>query len=182
MTARADYGPIGRKRRSQIVAATLEVLQDRGLEGLTHRRVAAAAGVPLGAANYYFGSKESLLAAALEESMRADLEAMREQCESLTSDNVAEVVAGSLHQKTVHHRQATIIGFELLAAALRREEVREMALAWDKAWFEVLVPHVGRVAALAVLATGTGLLQRALLEGNPPSLEETTAIIRQVLR
>src|SRR5688500_7063444 len=54
--------------RERIVLATIERIEAGGIKELTVRDIAAAAGVNVAAINYYFGSKEALLAAALEAS------------------------------------------------------------------------------------------------------------------
>ncbi|HEX6390334.1 MAG TPA: TetR family transcriptional regulator, partial [Solirubrobacteraceae bacterium] len=56
----------GEERRQALLEATLAIIEQEGLEGVTHRRVADAAGVPLAATTYYFSSKEDLMQAAME--------------------------------------------------------------------------------------------------------------------
>jgi AcrR family transcriptional regulator len=51
--------------RERIVAAALEIAGKEGVQALTTRRVAAAAGVNLGLLHYYFDSKEALVREAL---------------------------------------------------------------------------------------------------------------------
>lgn len=54
------------QRRTELAAAAGNVLVAEGLEGLTTRRVAAAAGVSKGILSHYFESKEELVVAVLE--------------------------------------------------------------------------------------------------------------------
>lgn len=63
MEAAASH--VGTGRRDAIVRATIRLLGQHGPAGITHRGVAAEAGVPLAATTYYFASKEELLADAL---------------------------------------------------------------------------------------------------------------------
>jgi len=51
-------------RRARIVRATLDVVAEHGVAGTTHRRVAAAADVPLGSMTYHFDSLDALLTEA----------------------------------------------------------------------------------------------------------------------
>jgi AcrR family transcriptional regulator len=53
--------------RDRLLEATLESLRVKGLDGLTSREIAGAAEVNLQAITYHFGSKDSLVAAALTE-------------------------------------------------------------------------------------------------------------------
>ena len=49
--------------RSRILAAALDVFRERGFHAATMREIAAAAGVAVGAAYYYFDSKDALVMA-----------------------------------------------------------------------------------------------------------------------
>ena len=51
-------------RRDLLIDNTLGVIAEHGVAGTTHRRVAAAAGVPLGSTTYYFADLADLLGAA----------------------------------------------------------------------------------------------------------------------
>lgn len=50
----------GENRRTVTLDATLRLLAERGVDSVSHRRLAAAAGVPLGSTTYYFDSGEQL--------------------------------------------------------------------------------------------------------------------------
>jgi DNA-binding transcriptional regulator YbjK len=63
----------GRARRSSIVEAAADLLTDGGPPAVTHRAVAARAGVPLGSTTYYFADRDELLAAAIERARDADV-------------------------------------------------------------------------------------------------------------
>lgn len=54
----------------KIIAATIECLNQDGLDGLTIRGIAAKAGVNIAAVNYYFGSKDNLVQKALARAMK----------------------------------------------------------------------------------------------------------------
>ena len=58
----------------RLIASAIDEIERHGLGQLTVRNVAAAAGVNIAAVNYYFRSKETLVAAALEGSVRNMLE------------------------------------------------------------------------------------------------------------
>ena len=53
-------------RRDAIVEATLRTIGERGADAVTHRVVAAEAGVPLASTTYYFASKDALVREAFE--------------------------------------------------------------------------------------------------------------------
>jgi AcrR family transcriptional regulator len=53
--------------RKQILRAAIDILRVKGLEGTTMREIASASGVALGAAYYYFSSKEAIIQAYYDE-------------------------------------------------------------------------------------------------------------------
>jgi AcrR family transcriptional regulator len=59
--------PKSEETRQRILAAALGVFRQRGFEASTMREVAAAAGVALGAAYYYFDSKDAIVMAFYEQ-------------------------------------------------------------------------------------------------------------------
>src|SRR5688572_4916261 len=65
-----------RKRRARrppperLIEAAIGEIEARGLADLTVRGVAAAAGMNIAAVNYYFRSKEALVATALERTLQ----------------------------------------------------------------------------------------------------------------
>lgn len=66
VTPRAEQSRAVAKRRAILKAAT-ELLYSEGLRGVTHRNVAARAGVPVGSIGYYYSNRERLLATCFED-------------------------------------------------------------------------------------------------------------------
>jgi AcrR family transcriptional regulator len=67
--------------RTKLLDATVGSLRAKGVSGLTSREIAGAAGVNLQAITYHYGSKDSLVAAALTEVVHARLDPVREALE-----------------------------------------------------------------------------------------------------
>jgi AcrR family transcriptional regulator len=70
--------PKAEETRSRILSAALTLFRERGFDQTTMRDIASAAHVALGAAYYYFGSKEALVMAFYGEASQA----MHEQIET----------------------------------------------------------------------------------------------------
>lgn len=51
-------------RRTRILRAALDTIAEHGVAGTTHRRIAAAADVPLGSMTYHFAGLDDLLTEA----------------------------------------------------------------------------------------------------------------------
>src|SRR5690242_10150420 len=86
----------GQERRTRIVEAALAVIARVGPDGLTHRLVAAEAGVPLAATTYWFASKEEIVEAAFLRSLDdalAELADRHEQVRTWTRANAAKRLA-----------------------------------------------------------------------------------------
>jgi AcrR family transcriptional regulator len=71
--------------REQIISATVELIEQKGLSQVTVRAIARAARVNIAAINYYFGSKEKLLDAVLLFTL-----------DNAFTDPLAELSSGSL--------------------------------------------------------------------------------------
>jgi AcrR family transcriptional regulator len=81
--------------RDRIVHATIQCIERFGVSGATVRRIAAAAGVNVAAINYYFGTKDRLLEAALAQTLEeAFPRALGELVESIANHG-GNVIAGT---------------------------------------------------------------------------------------
>jgi AcrR family transcriptional regulator len=111
------------ERRAEILAAAIRVLAREGLGEATTRKIAAEAGVNQAMLGYYFGSKDELLFAVLQEMMRATGEIVRA---ALPADvGLSEAIAGSLMAFWAHveaEPELEILQYELTLYALRRPE------------------------------------------------------------
>ena len=66
-------------RRTQLLDAALAVVADKGMKGLTHRAVDAAAEVAEGTTSNYFRSRAALVEAALDRLEHLDGQLLRDQ-------------------------------------------------------------------------------------------------------
>src|SRR5690606_15970372 len=57
--------PSAQQRHDDLLRAGMELAGERGMAGVTHRAVAARAGVSLGSTSYFFSSLDELLAEAI---------------------------------------------------------------------------------------------------------------------
>lgn len=127
-------------RRSQIIEGALSVIAESGPDGLTHRRVAAAAGVPLAATTYWFASKEEIVEAAalrsVEESVQA-IEQTRTRARTWTAQTAAAELAAIIEAECTQERERTIIGYALWVEAQRRPTLRPVAQRWTDAYVDL---------------------------------------------
>lgn len=170
-----------RQRRERIIDATLEVITDRGISGLSHRRVAKVAEVPLSATNYYFGTLDDLIEAAFAEAIERDRALMRDRLDagSLADDPISAIAEIALEQ--IADRAAGVRAMELFVAALRSEHLRELARDWDDSFHEALVPHLGEEKARVASTLMEALVQRGLIADPPMTREHIVAMLRTAL-
>lgn len=172
---------IDRQRRQRVIEGALEAIYVHGVEGLTHRRVAEAANVPLAATTYYFRSLEDLLEAAMRHAAERDIAALRERFGDAEEPvDVVEVLTSYVYDAATVKRREGVIVAELYIAALRRERLHEVGDAWDATWIELLTPSLGGAAKTVTAAIG-GLTQRALLSEGEVDRAEVREAIRYLL-
>jgi DNA-binding transcriptional regulator YbjK len=120
-------------RRSTILDATLRLIATHGVDSITHRRVAAAAGVPLSSTTYYFDSREQLL----REAFRRYLEQIRALQTGVARSIRPTTVAGlvdllvELTQREFEDEQMVLAEYELTLFAARDAEIADALHEWD---------------------------------------------------
>jgi len=127
------------------VAAALALIRERGFEAATMREIASRAGVSTGNAYYYFGSKEELIRAYLEERHVGTLRALGEAV-ARHSDPRARLLAVFDAQAELFAQpgfrgcafasacaEAPAGGLIQEAATSYREEIRELLVALSEA-------------------------------------------------
>ncbi len=152
-------------RRRQIVAAAVRAIVDVGIGGVTHRKIAALAGVPLGSTTYYFPTLDDLVAAALREATetaRAELEAWGEEL-WVSRDLPATFV--DLAERYLADRAQAQLGYELYLAATRTPELRPVARLWIDGLRGICARFAGKDGGFALAAMVDGHLVQALVTG-----------------
>lgn len=141
------------RRIEQILDAAVQVFGSVGPSALTHRAVAAAAGVPLGSMTYYFDDREDLIRRTMQRAI--DVERMR--LTALVPDGDGEQTVQScvvlltrmFLEKPVSDPLYDVALFEMFLEATRNPSVRTMTTAWS----EMIAGLIDRVLP----PTGPGL-------------------------
>lgn len=117
-------------RRDLLIDAALAVIAEHGVAGTTHRRVATAAGVPLGSTTYYFADLHDLLGAAfarfadqISERFEARLALAR------TPEEVVEEITDFLVHD-FNEPNDLALSYEFYAYAIRRPAIGDLVEAW----------------------------------------------------
>lgn len=119
------------QRRERIIAATLDLIADEGLARVSHRKIAARAGVPLGSMTYHFSGMDELLREAfgrftghIVAVFDAHLAAPADR------DQAREAVADLVHILSEGPQRDLVLTQELYTLAARRPEYRELTHEW----------------------------------------------------
>jgi DNA-binding transcriptional regulator YbjK len=169
-------------RPLRIALAALDVVAHRGVNGLTHRAVAAAAEIPLGSTTYHFKTLDDLLAAAIRQAKLAWDDDLDRWASTLGPDTDFVVALATYLEDVLHHHwDRTIVELELYMTALRRPALRDLSRQWDEALPAVLRRHLDPETAQVLALTSDGLILRALIHG-VPSRHEIEAVLRRASR
>ncbi len=149
---------------------------------MTHRAVAARAGVPLGSTTYHFATLDDLLAVALHTAADHSIAQLQAWNESLPAGvDLARAFAGLVTCGLTTDRARTMVEYELYAAALHRPGLRSAGTAWDAALVDLFAARTDAVTGRLLAGLYCGLMMQALLADPPPAPDEVEAIFRRVL-
>ncbi|UFS97098.1 TetR/AcrR family transcriptional regulator [Nocardia huaxiensis] len=171
-------------RVESLAAATERVIATKGIEGLTHRAVAAEAGMPLGATTYHFATKDDLIAAALERAVdrfAAYLESWHAAHPALAPAELVEALADSLLHSFDDDHDQYVLESELYLAALRRPALRPLADRYTALTYDTLRHYVDADTAAAASAAMSGLSLQGVARSTPLTRPELVAILRRVI-
>jgi len=85
----------GLRTRTRLIDATLDLLAERGEEGVTLRELTTAADANVAAVSYHFGSLKSLCEAAVEQALERYLDAQEQTLSALGPESTLEELAAA---------------------------------------------------------------------------------------
>ncbi|WP_116040745.1 TetR/AcrR family transcriptional regulator [Amycolatopsis palatopharyngis] len=175
-------GPNDPDRRDRIAQAAITVVAERGIDGLTHRAVAAAADVPLGSTTYHFATLDDLLAVALTEAAENNVRQLREWEQGLPEEvDFAAALADLVLSFLDDQRSHTLVEYDLYVAALHRPALREVSAAWDEALIQLFGYRTDAITGRLLAAMFCGLLMQLALAEPMPSGAEIEALFRRAI-
>lgn len=187
MTARSPAAQPSRARdpaarRRDILHAATELVAERGLGRVSHRAIAARAGVPLGSTTYYFPSLAELVSTALEQTSNeasAEIAAWRP---AVVSSNDLAATLAMLIEDYLSRPDRALIEYELYLAGARDDRLRGYARRWLRALLELLEEVVDPATAQRLSAQIDGASLQVLVLGEPLDRSGLEPALRAMLR
>lgn len=161
----------------RLLAAALELIQEDGLQAVTHRTVEERAGVARGSTRYHFGTRDALLEAVLGYVAELDLATIAGAVEAVGGPDGLAALDAAGHNRAMQEISAAMLRepglslarFELYLYAARRPALAGAMARWREAFVALGAPHLtaagsgdGAAAARLVAASMDGVLLHAL--------------------
>ncbi|MFS4103165.1 MULTISPECIES: TetR/AcrR family transcriptional regulator [unclassified Streptomyces] len=174
--------------RQKIMAATLDLIGERGIGGVSNRAVAKTAQVSLGTLTYHFTSQEELLGQALRAFVDDEIDRLSHIADRVERADVSLQEALELARESIEERpgrHAQIAQLELYLHATRDDGLREAAArcyaAYDRLSTAVLramgVSAPERLAPLLGALIDGLELRRLAVDDLPVGIAEGLAIL-----
>ncbi|NHI16632.1 TetR family transcriptional regulator [Microbacterium sp. CBS5P-1] len=152
------------ERRTRILLACLDVIAEVGVAGVSHRRVARAADVPLGSMTYHFASKDELLFDALAHFAEEISDRFERRMRAASDADAARgAVADIIREDVFSDGRELVLTHELYTLAARDPRYRQLTSAWMTRSRAALERHFDPLTARLLDAAIEGLsIHRAL--------------------
>lgn len=118
----------GEARKALVLDAAVEVIAQHGLEGVTHRAVATAAGVPLSTTSYFFDSLDDLIGAAvtrIADGVLTAVAALVDEAPAVVDDATRQAYVDQLLEVVTTRERQILVQFEAYLGSTRRPDLVE---------------------------------------------------------
>ncbi|NYI03576.1 TetR/AcrR family transcriptional regulator [Allostreptomyces psammosilenae] len=169
------------RRRERILAATLDLIAEEGVVGVSHRKIAARAEVPLGSMTYHFAGIDDVLReafASFADRVVALFDAYLGAAHDL--EQAREAVTDLIHALSEGTRRDLILTQELYTLAARRPEYRQVTQAWMGHSRRLLERHFDPETARQLDALIEGLTLHRALDTAPQDRELTRMAVTRI--
>ncbi|MFF8098983.1 TetR/AcrR family transcriptional regulator [Streptomyces sp. NPDC016640] len=168
-------------RRQRIVAATLDLIVDEGVAGVSHRKIAARAQVPLGSMTYHFTGIDELLREAFTGFADHIVTVFERHLSGATTpDRAREAVTDLIHTLSEGPGRDLILTQELYILAARHETYRNICRRWMRRSRDLLELHFSPSTARQLDALIEGLTLHRALDDSPPDRELTREAVLRI--
>ena len=168
----------GQLRRALLIESALRVVARSGVVGVTHRSVAAEAGVSKSAVTYHFASLDDLLTAALGSQAEELVAAMPDA----PAGGDLRWFADELVRLFLGNRDRVVAGYELYLLAARRPGLRAGVARWLDLLTDLARHHTrDEERVRTCVAAIDGYFVQHLATGRPPDADGLERVLRTAL-
>ncbi|MFB7282247.1 TetR/AcrR family transcriptional regulator [Streptomyces hydrogenans] len=169
------------QRRERILAATLDHIAAEGVAGVSHRKIATRAGVPLGSMTYHFAGIDDLLHEAFTRFADHIVTVFAQHLDGVESpEQVREALVDLVHAISDGPQRDLVLAQELYTLAARRPEYRALTQTWMARSRHILERHFDAATARQLDALIEGLTLHRALDPAPHDRALTTEAIRRI--
>jgi TetR/AcrR family transcriptional regulator, regulator of biofilm formation and stress response len=184
------------ERRETILNSVIELLALRGMEGVTHRAVDEASGLPQGSTTYYYPKKTALLVAAsqhLAGLLEKDCDELQlgfaQRVATQGMDSAVAYVARELVTYADNAKHLFLARVELTMASARRDDLAglgEQLTAAARRPIEFFLRLISEGKSDVPIETCAGLIDGITLmyttgQGPKPTTAQVAAVFRAIL-
>ncbi|WP_062290953.1 TetR/AcrR family transcriptional regulator [Demequina phytophila] len=168
-------------RRDRIIDACLGVIAEVGVAGTTHRKVAEAAGVPLGSMTYYFAGMDDLLREAFTRfAMGVSQQFAGRMATATDLASARAAVVAIVIEDVFGSARDLVLTHELYTLAARRPEYRTITSAWMARSRAALERHFDPETARQLDALIEGLTIHRALDAEPRDPAEVVRAVERI--
>ncbi|MFD6177557.1 MULTISPECIES: TetR/AcrR family transcriptional regulator [unclassified Isoptericola] len=170
------------ERRDRIIDACLDVIAEAGVAGASHRRVAEAAGVPLGSMTYHFDGIEEILHEAFARFATTVSERFERRMADATDPEAARAaVVAIIRDDVFGSARELVLTHELYTLAARDSSYRHLTTAWMARSRAALEQHFDPETARLLDALVEGLTLHRALDDEPHTSDEVERAVARIV-
>ncbi|MFJ4222957.1 TetR/AcrR family transcriptional regulator [Microbacterium sp. NPDC089695] len=171
------------ERRDRIIAACLDVIAESGVAGASHRRIAQAAGVPLGSMTYHFDGIDELLFESFTLFSHTISERFETRMASAVgAEEARAAVVEIIHGDVFGDARELVLSHELYTLAAREPAYRALTTAWMRRSRAALERHFDHDTARLLDAMIEGISIHRALDEEPRDPGEVAEAVARITR
>lgn len=168
-------------RRDRIIDACLEVISESGVAGTSHRKVAARAGVPLGAMTYYFDGMDDLLRESFTRFATTVSGRFADRMDAAADVEAARLaVVAIIVEDVFGDERELVLSHELYTLAARDPAFRSLTTEWMSRSRTALERHFDPETARILDAVIEGLTIHRALDSSARDRREVELAVARI--
>lgn len=171
------------ERRSRLIDVAIDLIAENGVAGISHRKIAARADVPLGSMTYHFDGMSDLLREAFQRFAETIIVRFERRLgDATTIDAAREAVVALIHDdlSPAEAKRDQVLTYELYTLAAREEAYRAITHEWMRRSRVELERHFPPGMARQLDALIEGLSLHRALDTEPHDRELTRDAVARI--